>query len=178
MSLTVDGYVHELQEQLKTVLKARGHSVDQLMDVTSAVDLLVSSSTVPNTPNKLAQLVGKVWTGARAREELGVPTRQALQARRDTGSVLGVKASDGSVYFPLSQFRREGSKTVVKPAMQAMFRVLRGHDPWAVAVLLHTPAPELENTTPLEWEHTHGDSAAEKLRTLAQHVDREWSRGR
>lgn len=178
MPTTVDGYVHELHERLKAVLEARGGSVEQLLNVPDAVELLVSSSTLPKTPNKLAELIGKVWTSGKVRDELGVPTRQALQARREAGSVLGVKASDGSVYFPLSQFRREGRETVVKPAMQAMFRVLRDHDPWAVVVLLQTPSPKLDERTPVDWEREHGDAAAERLQALAHQVNGEWSRGR
>lgn len=38
--------------------------------------------------------------------------------------------------------------------------VLRDHDPWTIAVLNHTPAPELDDLTPLDWVREGRDAQA------------------
>lgn len=128
------------------------------------------------SPNELADLVGPFWTGARTREALGVATRQAMDSRRRSGSILGVKSSDGDLFYPVSQFHRRSDGTVeVKPALVVVFRVLRDFDSWTTAVFLHTPAPELGGRTPLDWVRKGNDAKA--LEDLAVAVAREWSAG-
>ena len=124
-------------------------------------------------PHPLADRIGPVWTSVHTREQLGLNTRQALDSRRRSGSVLGVRASTGEVFYPLSQFRVTHGTVEVRPALAAMFRVLRDQDPWAVATLLTVPAPELDDHTPLQWER-EGRSAEDMVR-LARRVRHEWA---
>ena len=56
-----------------------------------------------------------------------------------------------------------------------MLEPLRSFDPWTVAVLLNTPAPELDGATPIEWARQGG--AQDALRDLAQVVAKEWVAG-
>lgn len=128
------------------------------------------------TPNELADLLGPFWTGARVREALGVPTRQALDSRRRNGSVLALKSTDGALFYPVAQFqRRPDGQIQVKPALVGLFRTLRGFDSWTVGVLLHTPAPELDGLTPLDWVGQGKDVGA--LEELGLAIAREWSTG-
>lgn len=133
-----------------------------------AVRALVATPAHP-----LADRVGPVWSAARTREQLGLSSRQALDGRRRSGSVLGVKASTGERYFPVSQFREVEAQVEVRPGLVTMFKVLHELDSWAVAMLLTAPAPELEGATPLEWERAGRPTAA--LTSLAARVRREWT---
>lgn len=113
---------------------------------------------------------------ARARQTLGLKSRQALASRVSNGSVLALKSADGAVLYPVSQFHRRSDGTAeVKPALVAFLRTLRAFDPWAVGVLLHTPAPELGGLTPMGWARQDRDP--DTLADLAHAVAREWSAG-
>jgi hypothetical protein len=54
-----------------------------------------------------------------------------------------------------------------------MFSVLRSQDPWSVAVIVNTAAPELRDTTPLEWARAGHDE--EVLVRLARTIEAEWA---
>jgi hypothetical protein len=126
-----------------------------------------------DTPNRLSEHLGPFWSGTKVQRELRLMSRQALDERRKTGRVLALKTSDNHRIYPVSQFQRRGNRVEVKPELVSMLSVLRDHDPWSVAVLLRTPAPELENLTPLDWIHQGRETAA--TQALAHRVSREWS---
>ncbi|MFC7500928.1 hypothetical protein [Nocardioides sp. GCM10030258] len=128
------------------------------------------------SPNELAELLGPFWSEARVRNALGVLTQQDLASRRRDGSVLGLESSDGVVVYPVSQFhRRPDGCTEVKPDLVPVLQTLSEFDPWAVGLFLQTPAPELDDLTPLEWMRTN--RPAEGLEQLAQVLAREWAGG-
>lgn len=124
-------------------------------------------------PHPLAERIGPVWTSVHTREQLSLKSRQALDSRRRTGSILGVKASNGEVYYPVSQFRVINGEVEVRPALAAMFKALRDQDPWAVATLLTVPATELGDQSPLQWERAGRN--AETLVMMAHRVRHEWA---
>lgn len=128
---------------------------------------------ISTAPHPLAERIGPVWASVHTREQLGLNSRQALDSRRRNGSLLGVKTSNGEVFYPVSQFRITSGTVEVRPALAAMFKVLRNQDSWAVATLLTVPAPELDDRTPLEWERNGKDANA--LVALAQRVRHEWA---
>lgn len=127
------------------------------------------------SPNELAALLGPFWSSAKVQDALGVPTRQALASRRKNGSVLGLKTSDGDVVYPVWQFHRRDDAIEVKPALVGMLRILKTFDPWTVAVVLRTPAPELKGLTPIDWVRAGRPAAT--LVELARVVAREWAAG-
>lgn len=180
---TPDEYAREVADRIVadilTAVRAKvGHLDVQLPDpemlVTSMCDAVFDIAH--DSHNELAALLGPFWTGARTREALGLNSRQALASRASNGSVLALKSADGDVFYPISQFQRRSDGTVeVKPALVPFLRHLRHFDPWAVGVLLHTPAPELGNLTPLDWARQDRDPAT--LIHLARAVAREWSAG-
>ncbi|WP_182525844.1 hypothetical protein [Nocardioides dongkuii] len=102
-------------------------------------------------PNELSAVVGPFWSEAKVCAALDV-TRAALDDRCVVGEVLRLVTADAVSVYPVWQFhRRSDGAAEVKPAVAPVFRLLRRHDPWAVAVLLHTRSPELDGLSPLEW---------------------------
>jgi hypothetical protein len=77
--------------------------------------------------------------------------------------------------YPVEQFWRRGGRVEVRPALVPVFRTLRGFDGWAVAVLLHTPAPELDGLSLLAW--LRRGNAPEAVSDVARVVAREWNAG-
>lgn len=126
------------------------------------------------TTNEIADRVGPMWSGQKVRRALAV-SAGVLDARRESGEVLGLVTTDGVVVYPVSQFQRREGRVEVKPALVPFLRVLRQFDAWAVAMLLHTPAPELDGMTPLDWLGQGHEPTA--LHGLADVVAREWSAG-
>jgi hypothetical protein len=124
--------------------------------------------------NELAALVGPFWSHQKTRSALGLGPA-GLTALRDAGGVLELVSADGVPFYPAFQFERAGDETRVRPALALVIRVLRGFDPWAVAVLLHTPAAELDDSSPLAWLKAGG--APGDVEELAKVVAREWSAG-
>lgn len=113
----------------------------------------------------LVDTVGPSWTIDKLRKELGGVSYQAVHQRVGRGTLLGLPTSDGVTVYPLFQFVRTNGKLTVRPGLLQMFKILKEQEPWQVAVLLNTPAPELEDHTPVEWEKNGGD--IEHLEQLA-----------
>lgn len=131
--------------------------------------------SLAEAPHPLAERIGPVWTAVHTRGQLDLTSRQALDNRRRSGSVLGVKTSGtGRVFYPVFQFRTVAGRVEVRPALAAVFKILRSQDPWAVAMLLTVPAPELDGLSPLAWERAGRPEAA--LAAYAQRIRRDWSR--
>lgn len=125
-------------------------------------------------PNELARLVSPVWSSRRTAQALDIAPEELL-ARQRSGSLLAVRTTDGDEFHPAFQFQERGGRTEVKPGLVPLFRSLREYSPWAVAVLLRTPSPELQDMTPLEWLEAGRDPSA--VAALGETVAREWSSG-
>ena len=123
--------------------------------------------------SELAELVGPVWTAGHTRRVLGLSHGSMLN-RRQVGALLALPTADGDLVYPVSQFEKRNGEVQVKPAVREFMHVLRDRDPWTVAVLLHTPAPELEDLAPLEWVRQGRDS--QNLVDYAAVLDREFAR--
>lgn len=125
-------------------------------------------------PDEIAALLGPCWSETRTATAFGVSVED-LTALRESGGALGLLAADGLWVYPVDQFQRHDGCVRVNAGLSPVFWALRGHDPWAVAVLLHTPAPELEGATPLGWLSAGGDPEA--VAALAVAVAHEWAAG-
>lgn len=126
------------------------------------------------TAANITDLVGPLWSADKTQRALGVPTRAAMRNLCETGSLLGLPTADGVVFYPVAQFETHGGQTRVKPALQHFMVALRERDPWTVAVLLNTPADELDGHTPLVWVRREGDTGT--LLEYANIVAAEFSR--
>lgn len=187
VELRSDGDVQRYAEQLSHTLHTMTASqrIDQRRLLVSTPQTLLSTTVNDRAEpdqhgsalvydDELAETVGPFWSAAKVAAEFGGITRQALKQRRDRGTLLGVKSADGEIFYPISQFRRSGGHIQVKPGQLEILKALKGADAWSVAVLMHTPAPELDNATPLEWEARGGEPGASLA--LAQKVRQEWNR--
>lgn len=112
-------------------------------------DLVVDTVADPDR-SELADLVAPLWTAEHTRRVLNL-SRPTMAERRKTGSLLALKTTDDEFFYPVSQFEKHDGKIRVKPALRRFMMALRDRDPWTVAILMHTPAPELGNLTPLDW---------------------------
>ena len=121
--------------------------------------------------NELAELVGPLWSVERTSQALGVEPA-ALLVMAEQGSLLTLTSSDGDVFYPVFQFTDTGTAIRVQDGLRPVLQDLRSFDPWAVAVLLHTPSPEFGDVTPLEAARSGAD-----LREFGRTVAREWSAG-
>jgi hypothetical protein len=125
--------------------------------------------------NELAAFVGPLWSEIKTCGALDA-SPDILAARREAGALLELVTSDGDRVYPVFQFvAGEDGRIETRTGLAAMLQELRSFDPWTVAVLLKTPAPELDGSTPVEWERAGG--AVEALRDLAAVVAREWAAG-
>lgn len=130
--------------------------------------------TVDVARNELAEVVGPCWSDEGVVTALGVPS-ETVASWREAGSILGLPTSDGVWVYPVAQFERHHGRFEVMSALLPFLRALRGFDPWAVAVLMHTPVSELGDATPLDW--LAGGRSAEPLARLGEVVAREWAAG-
>lgn len=128
----------------------------------------------PSQPaNELADLLGPFWSPTRVSAQLGLSEDMQASAR-SAGTLLGLRTSDEQMRYPVWQFHRHDDGTLeVRPALAAMFRELGDFDPWAVAVLIHTPAPELDGQTPISAARASVNTSV--LAGLARAVAREWA---
>lgn len=125
--------------------------------------------------NELSTLLGPFWSGARTQEALACSDSHALRARQAEGSLLALTTSDGVTLYPVFQFHRRNGMIEVKAPLVDVLYVLQEFDPWSVATLLRTPAPELDGLTPIEW--VDAQRPRQNLRGLASKVAREWGHG-
>lgn len=121
----------------------------------------------------LVDTVGPSWSTKKVRDELGGVSSQAVHQRVARGTLWALPTSDGSRVFPTFQFVRRNGTLQTKSKLQAMFKILEGQDPWQVAVLLNTPAAELDGISPVDWEKQGGSVV--DLERLAHNLVRQWS---
>lgn len=180
----IDAYAEELVRQLKSAVReavpARGGGI-ALPSPEALVQREMAAGARIDDPHAgaiadsaMVDTVGPSWSTKKVRAELGGVSAQAVHQRVDRGTLWALPTSDGATAFPIFQFVRRNGRLETKPGLRAMFKILRGQDPWAVAVLMQTPAPELAGMSPVEWERS--DGGTEALEQLARDLVREWNR--
>ncbi len=185
--ISVDEYADQVARQVADRVRAAlstrlaagdaGEGDDQVPDPAAVAESLsdVIMLMPHGSTNELARLLAPFWSAVKVRQVFDGASRQLLAERRKSGTLLGLKTSDGDIVYPVFQFQQREGRVEVRPGLVPMLRVLRRFDPWSVAVLLHAPAPELRGRTPLSWVR-EGRPAA-PLIELAEAVAREWSSG-
>jgi hypothetical protein len=137
--------------------------------MTQAPDRHTVSKTEP--ANELAALVGPFWSAEKVRSELNLDDDD-LDRAAVASDLLALETSDGVLVYPIEQFVRVDGVVRVKPAIQAMLRVLEGLDRWSVAVLLAMEALEPLGQSPYDAERSGVDQ--EHLVEYARIVARVW----
>lgn len=109
-------------------------------------DLL--GSNLPDTPTELdphfADL-GPFYASDGAMRQLGGLTKQALDSRRRTQTVLAMQAGDGTWLYPAWQFDGLGS---IHRALTPVLKALRSVDRWQAGVWLVAEHPDLGGVSP------------------------------
>lgn len=183
-SADIDAYADEVARLLKSTIRQAVPARDGGIELPVPEDLVQrevsTSASVDDShaeavaDSALVDAVGPAWSTRKVRAELGGVSPQAVHQRVARGTLWALPTSDGSTVFPTFQFVRRNGRLETKRGLQAMFKILRAEDPWAVAVLMKTPAPELGDTSPVEWERRGG--SVDALERLAHDLVREWSR--
>jgi hypothetical protein len=126
--------------------------------------------------NRLVDHAGPFWSSRRVREVLGLKNNDELMSAVERADLLALFTSDAVLIFPVWQFEHHGVAIRVKPALAAIFKILRGHDAWAVATVLKSPDHyDLEGQSAVQVAD-HGDPHG-ILETFALRVHREWRQG-
>lgn len=120
--------------------------------------------------SELAARVGPMWSTAKVAAELTLD-EAALRKLAASGELLALPTSDGPLVFPTAQFERAGDAVRVKPPIRELLKVLCGHDPWAVALVLATVAPEFGCSF---YDAARAGFEQEVLVNVARAIDREW----
>lgn len=101
--------------------------------------------------------LGPFYDSAGARLQLGLRTKQALDSRRKTQTVLAMQTGDGTWLYPAWQFTGDGHvHQVLLPALKA----LRGIDRWQAGVWLVSEHPDLGGISPRQALREGVDPAA------------------
>ncbi|MFT3873048.1 MAG: hypothetical protein QM714_10440 [Nocardioides sp.] len=101
--------------------------------------------------------LGPFYDSAGARLQLGLRTKQALDSRRKTQTVLAMQTGDGTWLYPAWQFTGDGQvHHVLRPALKA----LRGMDRWQAGVWLVSEHPDLGDISPRQALREGVDPAA------------------
>lgn len=105
----------------------------------------------------ILDIVGTMWSFGHTAERLGL-TQAELTARTREGRIIGLSPSDSDrVSFPIFQFWNRDGQVEVKPGLAGFYAALVAppdggpRDPWSVAIIARTPAPELDGLTPAQW---------------------------
>ena len=136
--------------------------------------MAANGSSATPTSRELIDLLGPFWSAGRTAQALAVAPSALRTLCRD-GALLGLTSSDGDMVYPVFQFEKTGDDIRVKPPLLTVLRTLRSFDPWTVAVLMHTPAPELHGRTPLD--AARRKTPDDDLEGFARVVAREWAAG-
>lgn len=114
---------------------------------------------VTDPETELVEAVAPLWSAERTLTALGLTESQATERVR-AGSLLGLECSDGSLVFSLAQFETHEGTVRVRPALVEFFTMLRGEDPWTVALFAVTKADELDGLSPVDWVRDGRDTEA------------------
>lgn len=146
-------------EQLLTALRSE-LGTQHLSLVGANVGLVAKrmAEVVPRTlpGNKMADKVGPFYDGAGVQTWLGI-TRQALQKRRDTRTILGCRTADNHWIYPVWQFQDDGK---LIPGLPEVLRTLADgiNDGWTWALWLQGDVPgQLDGKTAAQWLADGGD---------------------
>ncbi|WP_161958422.1 hypothetical protein [Ornithinimicrobium cavernae] len=169
-TMSAEQYAHRVSDALVQRMRRAGKGSTTGMPTPDEAAQLILDTTAAPAQNPLASRIGPVWTSARARAALGLRTRQALSSRRANGTVLGITTTEGQVYYPLFQFRRQAGRVEVHPNLVPVLKALKDVDSWTVAAMLRATDPEL-GMSATEWATSSRDQA--RLRDWAQDVRRE-----
>lgn len=171
----IKAYAHRVGAQVEVMISGylsdkRGVRLPSADLVADQMAEWLSGLALPSRSD-MGDLVGPFWTAEHARKMLGL-TRSGMAERRKSGSILAME-DNGDFFYPVNQFETHQGVVRVRPGLRSFLIGLKAQDSWTVGVLLHTPAPELDDSTPLEWVRQKRDQ--DVLAAYAHRLTHEWS---
>jgi hypothetical protein len=145
-------YVDSVLDELRAALLPRvarlaeaGRAVPAPSDLADLLGAGLPAAGVEVALDEHFADVGPFYDSAGARLQLGLRTKQALDSRRNTQTILAMQTGDGTWLYPAWQFTGDGSvHQVLLPALKE----LRGMDRWQVGVWLVSEHPDLGGISP------------------------------
>jgi hypothetical protein len=145
-------YVDSVLDQLRAALLPRverlaetGRTVPAPSDLADLLGAGLPAAGVEVALDEHFAEVGPFYDSAGARLQLGLRTKQALDSRRNTQTVLAMQTGDGTWLYPAWQFTGDGR---VHQVLLPVLKELRGIDRWQVGVWLVSRHPDLEGISP------------------------------
>lgn len=140
--------MREVRSALDDQLSAWLKSGVRLPDADELARLLISS--IPDAPvdRTYAELIGPCFSSAGIRRVLGIPSKQALDDRRQRGTILAAQTSDGVWVYPA--FQVDAHDGQVHARLRPLLQALKGAPRWGTALWFVTPQPDLGELSPLE----------------------------
>jgi hypothetical protein len=146
----LEAYVAEVLDNVRpglvesvSALSRNGSPLPDPADL--AVLIRAGLPTAPATLDPHFADAGPFYDSKGAQLQLGGVTKQALDSRRHTGSVLAMRTGDGHWLYPAWQFTGQGG---VHPALAPVFKALRLLDGWSAAVWLISDHPDFGGKSP------------------------------
>jgi hypothetical protein len=145
-------YVDRVLDELRSTLLARvarlaeaGGSVPAPADLADLLGASLPAAGIEAALDEHFADLGPFYDSAGARVQLGLRTKQALDSRRSTQTILAMQTSDGTWLYPAWQFTGDGS---VHRVLLPVLKELRGLDRWQVGVWLVSKHPDLGDISP------------------------------
>jgi hypothetical protein len=154
----VDSLLAHVRPRLVERLSRLAENGSEVLDPAELAELLEASlpDAGPAEMHPYYAAIGPFFDTPGALRQLGGVTKQALDSRRGSQTVLAMQTGDGRWLYPAWQFTGQGT---VHLALVPVLKKLRGLDRWMAGVWLTNAHPGLEGRTP--------------RRALAEHVDPE-----
>ena len=167
----LDAYVDLLTERISQDVRDRAAAWERngvpAPPVTEMADLLTARLPVAE-PHALDASVGPFYDAQGVTTLLGGISRQAVAARRRTGSILALRTADRQWVYPTFQF----AGTDVDPALVPLIRIFQDVDAWATALWFVMENPDLGGLSPVDW--SRDNRPAETLMSSARATVVEW----
>ncbi len=132
-------------QRLTALLRSGRVSVEALPDPEEFVEHGIHAR---RATSPLPDLVGPVFTSGGAQSVLGI-SRQQLADRRQRGTIIAARTSDGRWVYPVYQFREGELRADVREVLDTL-RAGGAPDPWSLALWFPTDKVALGGVSPLK----------------------------
>jgi hypothetical protein len=148
--LTSSVLIREITEQVRQGLEERleGRSAEEIGSPEELARRMLDA--LPPKPSRWDRLLGPFYGTSQVARLLGGVSRQALADRRQRGTLLGLKTTDGVVVYPVFQF---DEKNKLLPGLSEVLQCFRGGgvDEWTLAGWLVARSRALGDRSVVEW---------------------------
>jgi hypothetical protein len=120
--------------------------------------------------------LGPFWSAGRVTQMLAFGSDAEVLDAVGSRILMGLRTVDGAAIFPVRQFESVGAEVRVRPFVVMLLDELRGHDPWAVALVTFLyPVPELGHRT--FGQAVDDGIGLDAIREAGASIGRDWRAG-